>query len=43
MPWFAVHGNHDGLYGGIFPVTDAARDLAIGDRKPVGLPRGRAG
>jgi metallophosphoesterase (TIGR03767 family) len=38
MPWFAVHGNHDGLYGGIFPVTDAARALAVGDAKPVGLP-----
>ena len=38
MPWFAVHGNHDGLYGGIFPVTDAARELAVGDAKPVGLP-----
>jgi len=37
MPWFAVHGNHDGLYGGIFPATDAARALAIGDRKPVGI------
>jgi len=40
IPWFAVHGNHDGLYGGIFPATDAARRLAIGDRKPVGLPPG---
>jgi len=39
VPWFAVHGNHDGLYGGIFPATDAARELATGDAKPVGLPR----
>lgn len=38
MPWYAVHGNHDALYGGIFPLTDAARALAIGDRKPIGLP-----
>jgi len=38
MPWYAVHGNHDALYGGIFPLTDAARGLAIGDRKPIGLP-----
>ena len=43
MPWFAVHGNHDGLYGGIFPATDAARALAIGDRKPVGVPHGARG
>jgi metallophosphoesterase (TIGR03767 family) len=43
VPWFAVHGNHDGLYGGIFPVTDAARELAVGDRKPVGLPAGTRG
>ena len=38
VPWFAVHGNHDGLYGGIFPATEAARELAVGDAKPVGLP-----
>ncbi len=43
MPWFAAHGNHDGLYGGIFPATDAARALAIGDRKPVGIPHGTRG
>lgn len=43
MPWFAVHGNHDGLYGGIFPVTDTARALATGDAKPVGLPVGMRG
>jgi len=43
MPWFAVHGNHDGLYGGIFPATEAARALAVGDRKPVGIPRGARG
>jgi len=43
MPWFAVHGNHDGLYGGIFPLTDAARALAVGDRKPVGIPQGARG
>jgi metallophosphoesterase (TIGR03767 family) len=41
IPWFAVHGNHDGLYGGIFPATESARQLAIGDRKPIGLPPGR--
>jgi len=40
IPWFAVHGNHDGLYGGIFPVTEAARELATGAVKPVGLPAG---
>jgi len=40
IPWFAVHGNHDGLYGGIFPATESARELAIGDRKPTGLPPG---
>jgi metallophosphoesterase (TIGR03767 family) len=43
MPWFAVHGNHDGLYGGIFPNTEGAHALAIGDRKPIGLPRGVRG
>lgn len=43
VPWFAVHGNHDGLYGGIFPATDAARALAVGDRKPTGLPPGMRG
>lgn len=43
MPWYAVHGNHDGLYGGIFPVTEAARELAIGDRKPTGLRTGMTG
>lgn len=43
MPWFAVHGNHDGLYGGIFPMTESARQLAVGDRKPVGLRRGMSG
>jgi metallophosphoesterase (TIGR03767 family) len=43
MPWFAVHGNHDGLYGGIFPLTDAARAMAVGDRKPVGIPAGARG
>jgi metallophosphoesterase (TIGR03767 family) len=43
VPWFAVHGNHDGLYGGIFPATEAAAGLAIGDAKPIGLPRGLPG
>jgi metallophosphoesterase (TIGR03767 family) len=43
MPWYAVHGNHDALYGGIFPSTAAARALAVGDRKPIGLPTGMRG
>ena len=43
VPWFAVHGNHDGLYGGLFPATDGARALAVGDRKPTGLPTGVRG
>jgi len=43
MPWYAVHGNHDALYGGIFPNTAGAHALAIGDRKPTGLPDGMRG
>jgi metallophosphoesterase (TIGR03767 family) len=43
MPWYAVHGNHDALYGGIFPNTAGAHALAIGDRKPTGLPSGMRG
>jgi len=40
MPWYAVHGNHDGLLSGNFPVTPALEALAVGSLKPVGLPGG---
>ncbi len=43
MPWYAVHGNHDALFGGIFPNTVGAQALAVGDRKPTGLPTGIRG
>ncbi|WP_345799967.1 TIGR03767 family metallophosphoesterase [Microbacterium sp. AZCO] len=43
IPWFAVHGNHDSLLGGIFPATEQGRDLATGAAKPVGLPPGLDG
>jgi metallophosphoesterase (TIGR03767 family) len=43
MPWYAVHGNHDALYGGIFPATESAQELAVGGRKPVAPPPGLHG
>lgn len=38
LPWFAVHGNHDGLLTGNFPVSPALSALAVGPLKPTGLP-----
>jgi metallophosphoesterase (TIGR03767 family) len=38
MPWFAVHGNHDALLAGNFPVGPLLDGLAVGDRKPAALP-----
>lgn len=40
MPWYAVHGNHDGLLTGNFPVSPALDALAVGSVKPLGLPAG---
>ncbi|HEV7624470.1 MAG TPA: TIGR03767 family metallophosphoesterase [Amnibacterium sp.] len=40
MPWYAVHGNHDGLLSGNFPITPALSALSVGAVKPVGLPPG---
>jgi metallophosphoesterase (TIGR03767 family) len=38
VPWFAVYGNHDALFGGTIPPREALVAMAVGDRKPVGLP-----
>lgn len=38
LPWFAVHGNHDGLVTGNFPVYPFLNALAVGSVKPLGLP-----
>jgi len=40
LPWYAVHGNHDGLLTGNFPVLPALNALAVGAVKPLGLPPG---
>jgi metallophosphoesterase (TIGR03767 family) len=40
LPWFAVHGNHDGLVSGNFPVAGLLDDWATGDVKPLALPDG---
>jgi len=37
MPWYAVHGNHDGLLAGNFPPLGPFNALAIGSVKPIGL------
>lgn len=39
MPWYAVHGNHDGLLAGNFPPLGPFNGLAIGSVKPIGLRR----
>jgi metallophosphoesterase (TIGR03767 family) len=41
MPWLTVHGNHDGLLTGNFPVSVALSAVAVGALKPVALPDGR--
>ncbi len=38
LPWYAVHGNHDGLVTGNFPVYPFLNALAVGSVKPLGLP-----
>lgn len=40
VPWYAVHGNHDGLVTGNFPVYPALNALAVGPLKPLGIPDG---
>lgn len=40
MPWYAVHGNHDGLLAGNFPPLGPFDALAVGSVKPLGLRRG---
>ena len=40
MPWFTVHGNHDGLLTGNFPISVALDAIAVGALKPIGLPDG---
>jgi metallophosphoesterase (TIGR03767 family) len=40
FPWYAVHGNHDGLVTGNFPVYPALNILAVGSLKPLGVPDG---
>ena len=37
VPWYAVYGNHDGLFGGTLPQTRLLGELATGARKRVGL------
>ena len=40
IPWLTVHGNHDGLLTGNFPVSVALNGIAVGALKPVALPDG---
>ncbi|MGT2424801.1 TIGR03767 family metallophosphoesterase [Amnibacterium kyonggiense] len=40
MPWLTVHGNHDGLLTGNFPISVALDAVAVGPLKPVALPDG---
>ena len=40
LPWLTVHGNHDGLLTGNFPVSVALSAIAVGALKPVALPDG---
>ncbi len=39
MPWYAVHGNHDGLLSGNFPPDGVLNALSVGSVKPIGLRR----
>ncbi|MDQ1672099.1 MAG: hypothetical protein QOC98_661 [Frankiaceae bacterium] len=39
-PWFAAHGNHDGLVQGNAPVTAALDAVATGPAKVVGVQQG---
>ena len=40
VPWYAVHGNHDGLLAGTIGASPLLRRLAAGGRKPAGWPHG---
>ncbi len=40
LPWLAVHGNHDGLVTGNFPVLPVLNALAVGPVKPLATPPG---
>jgi metallophosphoesterase (TIGR03767 family) len=40
VPWYAVYGNHDALFGGTLHQHEELRALATGGRKPVGLAEG---
>jgi metallophosphoesterase (TIGR03767 family) len=40
MPWFAVHGNHEGLMRGGFSRSGVLADLAVGGSKPVAMKGG---
>lgn len=38
FPWFAVHGNHDGLLQGTVAPTDAVNKEMVGGKRYIGLP-----
>jgi 3',5'-cyclic AMP phosphodiesterase CpdA len=40
VPWYAVPGNHDALLQGTVAPDPQLRDLAVGDRRIIGLPPG---
>ena len=40
MPWFAGHGNHEGVIRGGFAISGPLEALAVGDRKPIRMVDG---
>ena len=40
IPWYAVYGNHDALFGGTLPAEGALGARALGAHKATGLPPG---
>lgn len=40
MPWFAGHGNHEGVIRGGFALSRPLEALAVGDRKPIRMVHG---
>jgi metallophosphoesterase (TIGR03767 family) len=38
LPWLAVHGNHDQMLQGTVPGVGPLAQVAVGGRKPIGLP-----
>ena len=40
LAWYAVHGNHDALFGGTLPPDGALGARALGAQKVTGLPPG---